>query len=818
MAIGLALASCQVYAAPTDFQDGYVGHYNDTCNGKIPDTTFVKVLLGQGAMVNTDPNNPNSDDCRPNNVVAVGHNAIVGADNTIAIGHNAQATKREFGPEPTSAIAIGRDAHSMGINSLAVGAGAKVIGDHSMAFTTFNPLPENIPQNAKPEDIMKGNNSIVMSTNSAQRNIVNANMATLIGGVNNKIDGGTYGAILGGENNYVAGEYALAFGKNNIAQGKHSLMVGLDNNKSHRDGIESNSNKATSDGYVAIGKQNEVDGWYAFGLGEENHSYGFNSTALGYRNKAIGDGSIAMGGYNDKQPDQTYKFIDGAQALSKGAIAIGAGTIAGFADKSASEDIVRQWRQGTEEAVAIGYRSKAVANKTIALGFDAEANIQGGIALGSYAKAIGMPGTKGIDVSGRNGADDTATWKSTLGALAIGDTDGTNKYTRQITGLAAGTNDTDAVNVAQLRQAVTLPTISFYNGGSLNGANYTQGTNINLSSLAFDFGDGLKVQKTTKDGKDIALVTLDKDALKNDPNFKGDKGDKGEKGDQGIQGLKGPKGDTGAKGDKGDQGIQGPKGDTGAKGDKGDQGIQGLKGPKGDTGAKGEKGDQGIQGLKGPKGDTGAKGEKGDQGIQGLKGPKGDTGAKGEKGDQGIQGLKGPKGDTGAKGDKGDRGIQGDKGDQGIQSPKGSHTNNSAAIPNSKFDQLNIGNVIMKKTDTGKITINMGKNQIHGVANGTAPTDAVNVSQLNEVKNTINNVEKQANKGIAGSMAVAGLPQAYLPGKNMVAVAGSNYKGANAIAIGISTISNDGKWIIKGSLNSTSGGSVGTTLGAGYQW
>ncbi|MDP8166783.1 YadA family autotransporter adhesin [Phocoenobacter atlanticus] len=138
---------------------------------------------------------------------------------------------------------------------------------------------------------------------------------------------------------------------------------------------------------------------------------------------------------------------------------------------------------------------------------------------------------------------------------------------------------------------------------------------------------------------------------------------------------------------------------------------------------------------------------------------------------------------------------------------------------------ITISNNALTIKDGVKVDINMGGNQIHNIAAGVAPTDAVNVSQLNEVKdevtniaNKVGNVEKRANEGISSAMAAAGLPQAYLPGHSMVSAAGSTYKGATGLAVGISTISDNGKWIIKGSVNSNSSGGVGATLGAGYQW
>ena len=129
--------------------------------------------------------------------------------------------------------------------------------------------------------------------------------------------------------------------------------------------------------------------------------------------------------------------------------------------------------------------------------------------------------------------------------------------------------------------------------------------------------------------------------------------------------------------------------------------------------------------------------------------------------------------------------------------------------------------------------LNNGGNKITNVAEGTAGTDAVNVSQLNQalgaitgantanftaLNNKVNEVAADAKAGTAAAMAVAGLPQAYLPGKSMMAVGGSVYRGESGYAIGYSTISDGGNWIVKGTATGNSRGHYGATAAVGYQW
>ena len=111
---------------------------------------------------------------------------------------------------------------------------------------------------------------------------------------------------------------------------------------------------------------------------------------------------------------------------------------------------------------------------------------------------------------------------------------------------------------------------------------------------------------------------------------------------------------------------------------------------------------------------------------------------------------------------------------------------------------------------------------LHNVAEGVAPTDAVNVNQLYKLNNNLHykmqNIADKADAGTASAMAAAGLPQAYLPGKSMVAVSGSTYRGKQGYAIGMSAISDGGNWVIKGVATGNSKGHFGATIGAGYQW
>lgn len=158
---------------------------------------------------------------------------------------------------------------------------------------------------------------------------------------------------------------------------------------------------------------------------------------------------------------------------------------------------------------------------------------------------------------------------------------------------------------------------------------------------------------------------------------------------------------------------------------------------------------------------------------------------------------------------------------------------------------LGAGAVAARGTQTGYVAAGLGtaqnsagevsvgnvgsERQLTNVAPGSAGTDAVNVNQLNGVtggiSNYVNNavrriddVERNADAGTAGAMAMAGMPQAFTPGKNMLAAGAATYQGQTSLAIGLSRLSDNGKWVMKFNGAANSRGKLGLAVGAGYQW
>ncbi|MCD2071021.1 YadA-like family protein [Neisseria cinerea] len=168
------------------------------------------------------------------------------------------------------------------------------------------------------------------------------------------------------------------------------------------------------------------------------------------------------------------------------------------------------------------------------------------------------------------------------------------------------------------------------------------------------------------------------------------------------------------------------------------------------------------------------------------------------------------------------------------QDPEGKVTYATADEVN--FSSVQFGDNGPKITNNGG-NINVGTatgapTKITGVAPGeisSTSTDAINGSQLHSVASDINNrigsldnkidmADKNLRGGVAQAIAAAGLVQAYLPGKSLLAIGGGVYRGEAGYAIGYSSISDNGNWIIKGTASGNSRGHFGASTSVGYQW
>ena len=145
----------------------------------------------------------------------------------------------------------------------------------------------------------------------------------------------------------------------------------------------------------------------------------------------------------------------------------------------------------------------------------------------------------------------------------------------------------------------------------------------------------------------------------------------------------------------------------------------------------------------------------------------------------------------------------------------------------SMKDDIKVNSVTAKEVKVGDVNINenginAGGKRITNVAPGKDGTDAVNVNQLKyvagNISNQINNVDKGLRAGIAGALASGGLYHVTTAGKSMVSVGAGTYRGQNALAVGYSRLSDNGKVGVKLTVNSNSQGHAGASASVGYQW
>ena len=261
------------------------------------------------------------------------------------------------------------------------------------------------------------------------------------------------------------GSLATAVGMETNAKGESSLAVGHKSSASGKNGVAVGTNGTTAElGGVAVGQAAQSIAFNSVATGMNVTAKGANSVALGASATANDDGTIAIGSYGSTP----------TKATGNRALAIGSATTANGLESIAIGSRVNSTSQ---HSIAIGTRANASAVKSVAIGPDSSVTVDGGVALGrdSVADVAGgtankgyNPNTNRTDVySGLNGNVLT----STTGAVSIGNG---STVTRQLTGLAAGTRDTDAVNVAQLK-SVNLAFSGNVNTGNVNIANSTLG-------------------------------------------------------------------------------------------------------------------------------------------------------------------------------------------------------------------------------------------------------------------------------------------------------------------------------------------------------
>ena len=384
-----------------------------------------------------------------------------------------------------------------------VGVAAQM-GTPVQAGSNTNGNNINVWSNQRVDTPVPGGSGV---TNTNTQNTAGDNSVT----IGQQLTTGT-GAVAVGRLSTALGDRAVAIGENVNAKKEDTISVGSSNTSNTGGGItigKGNTADSTIGGgsangnsQVAIGRDNKATDEDTLAIGRENNATERLAMALGNRTEATGVGSIAIGSngapYEDPQTHQTV--VTKTTSTGTFSIAIGAQT---DSTGTASTAVGGKSKATADSATAVGREANASAVNATALGYKSEASVKDGVALGSNSKATTAAGVDGynpaysrtITYPGLSGNVKT----STLAAVSIGDG---SKATRQITGLAAGKEDTDAVNVAQLK-SVNLK----YAGNTGSGDFLLNDGTLNLK------GEGLI--STTADANGITVKIAKGDDITN---------------------------------------------------------------------------------------------------------------------------------------------------------------------------------------------------------------------------------------------------------------------------------------------------------------
>ena len=440
------------------------------------------------------------------NGLAIGNESQSNSDQSIAIGYRAVANSQYANPAQPS-VAVGAGAHATGrggvslglianssVRGTAIGSATQATGFGAFAGGTY-------AQATNGGDVAIGG---ATSDRFDDYAVASGGYSVAIGTAA-KADGGagvsigyktnakTSNSLAVGSESQATGEGAVAVGRKNTstgasstvlgilstanatsatavgmlttAKGENSLAVGHNSSAAGKNGVAVGTNFTTSEqGGVAVGNAAKSKQLNATAIGIDVTADAANSVALGGSATANSDGAIAIGSHGSRQ----------TTATGNRALAIGTAATANGLDNIA---IGTSASTSSQYSTAVGNGATATAIRAAAIGANSTASVEGGVALGvgSVANRAGGLANKGYNPNDNrtNKYAGLNTWvlSPTTGAVAVGN--GT-AATRQITGLAAGKEDTDAVNVAQLK-SVNLAFAGNVGSGDVNLANSTLG-------------------------------------------------------------------------------------------------------------------------------------------------------------------------------------------------------------------------------------------------------------------------------------------------------------------------------------------------------
>lgn len=391
--------------------------------------------------------------------IAIGAEVYANMDSTIVLGKNATANK-------SNSIAIGKAVHAngersfvlgefsttSGENSFVVGTNSHAKGSRAVVFGSGNTSDGNngfsvgISNHAKADSsVAQGRNNVTEGKNSIAVGIYNVTKSdnAIAQGIDNVAEGSNSFAagyhniaskdrsIAMGTNSNAHGNGAVAIGRSSTANKENGIVMGIDSHVNGDNamaiGNHATANQASS---VSIGKDVHANAENSVVIGRDSGTQGANSLAIGSRAFTNNKDSVVIGNEVSSTAEKTIILGDHSYANAKNSVVIGMNSTI-----------------NAENTVSIGNASHAKGESSISFGASSVSDAKKSIALGAESIANREAGVKGESFGAVN--TEGAVWTATLGALSIGEN---STKTRQITGVAAGKEDTDAVNVAQLKQ------------------------------------------------------------------------------------------------------------------------------------------------------------------------------------------------------------------------------------------------------------------------------------------------------------------------------------------------------------------------------
>ena len=415
---------------------------------------------------------------------AVGSSANVAAaaEKGIALGYNTQVNANNGTAVGSDAIVNGSFSTAMGYNSQTSGEQSLAIGGYQAIANADKSIAVGSSANvdaAATEGMALGYKTKVNAKNATAvgswANVAAGAQSGIAMGYNTKVNASN-GTAVGSEAN-VNGSFSTAMGYNSQTFGQQSLAIGgyqaiANADKSIAVGSSANVDAAATEG-IALGYKADTDANNSIAIGSEaaTDSAAGWSTAIGNKSQTSGQQSLAIGGYQ-------------AVANAKYSTAVGSyANVAAGATQGMAMGFNTQVNAKNGTAVGSWANVAADADFGAAMGYNTKVNVEQGVALGSSSVANVAKGVTGWSPEALSEAEQkSSTWTSTAGAVSVGDSD--NGITRQITNVAAGTEDTDAVNVAQLKQAIT--------------------SSVDDVALSFKGDDGTEIEK--KNGETLEIV------------------------------------------------------------------------------------------------------------------------------------------------------------------------------------------------------------------------------------------------------------------------------------------------------------------------